>query len=93
MYLFSRAAGEWVQTRYIKAPVAVEQNDRFGDRVVLSADAGTLVVSSLDDSESRGLNGNQTNHSAEDSGALFVFSPYLACRESLGPPCRHGYHV
>jgi len=73
VYLFSRTADSWQQTRYIKAPVAIDINDRFGDSIALSSDASTLVIVSREDSAAQGIGGDQSDNSAEDSAALFVY--------------------
>jgi len=58
---------------YFKAS-NTEAQDGFGDRVVLSADGSTLAVAALDeDSGANGVNGDQADNSAAESGAVYVF--------------------
>lgn len=75
VYVFTREAGVWSQEAYVKASNAdVAGNIGFGIAVALSGDGGTLAVSAtLEDSSAVGVNGNQTNHNAERSGAVYVF--------------------
>lgn len=73
VYLFERTGSQWVQTNYIKAPFFVDSGDRFGDGIALSGDGGTLLISSREDSASQGINGDQSDNSAEGSGAVFVY--------------------
>ncbi len=49
-------------------------DDRFGYAVSLSNDGNTLAVSALrEDSNARGINGEQDNNSASDAGAVYIF--------------------
>jgi hypothetical protein len=59
---------------YVKAS-NTEQGDQFGQAVALSADGNTLAVGSLnEDSNATGVDGNQGDESAQDSGAVYVFT-------------------
>jgi len=50
-------------------------NDQFAWALSLSRDGNTLAVGShLEDSGASGLNGNQEDASAEDSGAVYVYT-------------------
>jgi CSLREA domain-containing protein len=70
-YVFVRNGTTWSQQAYLKAS-NTEANDRFGDPVSVSGD--TLVVGALnEDSNAVGVNGDQANNSALDSGAAYVF--------------------
>jgi len=71
-YLFTRDAdGLWSQQVYIKASYP-NYSDFFGNSVVLDSD--TLVISaSHEDSDSIGFEGDQSDNSAENSGAIYVF--------------------
>jgi len=72
VYVFTRIAGVWSQQAYLKAS-NTGAGDRFGAAISLSGD--TLIVgASLEDSNATGVNGNQTNNSAIDSGAVYVFT-------------------
>jgi len=70
-YVFVRDGTNWVQQAYLKAS-NTGAGDHFGERVAISGD--TIVIgASLEDSNATGVNGNQTNNSATDSGAAYVF--------------------
>jgi hypothetical protein len=72
VYVFTRAGGVWSQQAYIKAS-NTEANDAFGSSVALSND--TLAVGARqEDSNATGVNGNQSDNSAVDSGAVYVFT-------------------
>ncbi len=50
-------------------------NDQFAWALALSRDGNTLAVGShLEDSGATGLNGDQEDASAEDSGAVYVYA-------------------
>lgn len=71
VYVFERQNGQWSQAAYLKAsnPGA---NDSFGYDAAISGD--TIVVGALSEaSNATGVNGNQTDDSAEGSGAAYVF--------------------
>lgn len=71
IYVFRRSNGTWVQEAYIKAS-NTETNDWFGVPVAVSGD--TLVASAVqEDGGEMGINGNQLDNRAEDSGAIYVF--------------------
>lgn len=73
-YLFTRSSATWVQDAYIKAS-NTETADLFGSRLALSADGGTLAVSAVfEDSNAVGIDGSQTDNSADGSGAVYVFT-------------------
>ena len=73
-YVFVRSAtGTWSQQAYIKAS-NTDANDRFGGAVSVSGDGNTLVVDArFEDSNAVGINGDQTNNSTSNSGAVYVF--------------------
>jgi hypothetical protein len=71
VYVFTRSGESWVQQAYIKAS-NTESDDQFGASVDISGD--TLVVGApAEDSSSAGVNGDQANNMAMDSGAVYVF--------------------
>ncbi|WP_445908786.1 FG-GAP repeat protein [Yeosuana sp.] len=58
---------------YIKAS-NTGVDDNFGKSVSISADGNTLAIGvSNEDSSSVGINGNQTDNSAANSGAVYIF--------------------
>jgi FG-GAP repeat/Divergent InlB B-repeat domain len=72
VYVFTRTNGVWTQQAYIKAS-NTDANDFFGRSVALSAD--TLAVGAEGEASSAtGVNGNQADNSAPNSGAVYVFT-------------------
>ena len=75
-YLFVRSSstGSWNQQAYIKASNP-EEFDIFGTRVSISGDGNTLAVGAdSEDSNATGINGDQTNNDALQSGAVYVYA-------------------
>ena len=73
VYVFARQGTQWSQTSYIKASNTAER-DFFGYSVALSDDGNTLAVGALsEDSDARGLQGEQGNDDASSSGAAYLF--------------------
>jgi hypothetical protein len=71
VYVFRRTGTAWQQEAYLKAS-NTGSFDFFGTSVALSGD--TLVVGARNEtSAATGVNGNQNDNSAEDSGAVYVF--------------------
>ena len=71
-YVFTRSGVTWSQQAYLKAS-NTEQNDNFGNSLAISGD--TVVVGAYgEDSNATGVNGNQANNLASDSGAAYVFT-------------------
>jgi len=74
VYVFTRTADQWSQQAYIKPSVS-DVSDYFGYRVVLSGDGNTLAASATEeDSNATVINGSQSDNSALNSGAVYVFS-------------------
>jgi hypothetical protein len=77
-YVFVRHRTNWAQQAYLKAsntggglPGERQDGDHFGS-VAVSGD--TVVVGAYqEDSNARGVNGNQSNNSLHDTGAAYVF--------------------
>ncbi|MAB80004.1 MAG: hypothetical protein CMJ89_11685 [Planctomycetes bacterium] len=70
-YVFVREDGTWSQQAYLKASSS-GAFDRFGKSLSVSGD--TLVVGAWgEDSNATGVNGNESNEDAMDSGAAYVF--------------------
>ncbi len=77
VYIFTRQGGTWSQQAYIKASNTggVDDGDQFGHDVALDATGDTLAVGAIsEDSAGRGINGDQSDDSAAQSGAAYVFS-------------------
>jgi hypothetical protein len=73
VYVFIRNGATWSQQAYIKAS-NMDASDLFGSSVSLSDDGNWLAVGALDeDSNAKGLNGDQTDNSARGSGAVYVY--------------------
>ena len=74
VYVFTRSGGTWAQEAYVKASNS-ERADYFGASLALSADGSTLAVGSPDeDSAANGVGGDQADNSANDAGAVYVFT-------------------
>jgi hypothetical protein len=70
-YVFVRSGGTWSQQAYLKAS-NTQIDDLFGSSVAVSGD--TAVVSANgEDSNTSGVNGDQSNNLASDAGAAYVF--------------------
>lgn len=75
VYVYSRDALGWGSTPpvYIKAS-NTEFGDLFGRSVSLSADGNTLAVGAMyEDSAALGIDGDQTDNAAGDSGAVYLY--------------------
>src|SRR5206468_571351 len=70
-YVFARSGTNWSQQAYLKAS-NTGAGDEFGAAVSVCGD--TLVVGApKEDSSATGINGNQDDNSADDSGAAYIF--------------------
>jgi FG-GAP repeat protein len=73
-YLFTRTGGKWTAGAYIKGD-NTDAGDEFGSAVAISGDGHTMVFGAhQEDSAARGVNGNQADNTASDSGAAYVFA-------------------
>ena len=74
VYVFVRAAGKWSQQAYVRAFNA-RPNDQFGWALAMSRDGNTIAIGShFEDSGAKGVNGDQSDASMEDSGAVYVYT-------------------
>lgn len=74
VYVFTRTNGVWSQQAYVKAS-HTSSGAQFGEALALSLDGDTLAVgASGDHSNATGIDGNQTNFLAIQSGAAYVFT-------------------
>ena len=74
VYLYRRNAGIWMQTAYVKGS-NTRAGDQFGSSLALNRDGRILAVGAYgEDSGAKGINGNQADRSAQDSGAVYVFT-------------------
>jgi trimeric autotransporter adhesin len=72
VYVFTRSGTTWSQEAYVK-PSNTESDDTFGEAVALSG--GALAVSSpRESSNAVGIDGDQANNSAVQSGAVYLFA-------------------
>ena len=71
VYVFVRTGTTWSQQAYLKASNA-EGDDGFGWSVAASGDV-LIVGAPGEDSNARGVNQNETDNSALDAGAAYVF--------------------
>lgn len=74
VYVFARdASAAWALQARVTAG-SPDPHSRFGESVGLSADGAVLAVGALyEDSGATGVGGDETDNSAADSGAVFVF--------------------
>jgi hypothetical protein len=73
VYLFTRSGGTWTQRAYIKAS-NTHAYDEFGSSIALNRDGKILAVGAHKESSgAKGINGDQNDHSAPDSGAVYLF--------------------
>ncbi|MBK8170140.1 MAG: integrin [Sandaracinaceae bacterium] len=79
------SSGSVSQSAYIKA-TNTEAGDAFGWATALSGDGNTLAIGAPgEDSNARGIGGDQANNNATDSGAVYVY------RRSAGAWMLEGY--
>jgi trimeric autotransporter adhesin len=73
VYMFTRAGSVWSQHAYVKAS-NTEAGDAFGQSVELSADGDTLAVGThLENSAAAGINGDQSDNTASNAGAVYLY--------------------
>src|SRR5262245_15253494 len=74
VYVFVRNGSGWTQQAYIKASNAGKE-DWFGSRLAMSGDGNTIAVGAqLEDSGAKGINGKQDDESAQEAGAVYIFT-------------------
>ena len=77
VFAFRRTGGVWAQEAYLKAS-NTEGHDFFGQGVAITG--GTLVASAYwEDSVATGIDGDQTDGSAPQAGAAYVFELDSTC--------------
>jgi len=73
-YVWSRKDGKWSQQAYVKA-FNTRINDQFGWALAISRDGNTVAIGAhLEDSGAKGINGDMNDITAEDSGAVYVYT-------------------
>ena len=87
VYVFSRnSTGIWSQQSYIKASNS-GAGDQFGFSVSLSTNGNSLVVGAIgEDSNAKGVGGDQDNTDANNSGVVYFFT-----RSSTGTWSQQAY--
>jgi hypothetical protein len=74
VYLFTRDNGVWTQRAYIKGS-NTEAYDEFGSSVSLSRDGHLIAIGARgEDSGATGIDGDQSDNSVDESGAVYLFS-------------------
>lgn len=73
-YVFVKVGDHWREETYLKAPNS-DSGDSFGHAMALSADGNTWAIGApYEASAAQGIDGDQTDNSASDAGAVYVFS-------------------
>ena len=71
--VFTFAAGIWNLQAILKAS-NIEEGDGFGSAVAISDDGNVLAVAAVgEDSNATGIDGDEANNDAAESGAVYVF--------------------
>jgi hypothetical protein len=74
VYVFTRSSESWSQQAYIKASNTGAGDGFGGGSLGLSSDGNVLAVGAIhESSKSMGINGDETDNSADWSGAAYVF--------------------
>lgn len=75
VYMFERdSTDQWSQQAYVKAS-NTGAGESFGGSLALSADGSTMAVGAVfENSNARGIDGDQSDNSANSAGAVYVFS-------------------
>jgi len=73
VYVFTRNGTSWEQQAYLKASAA-DADDFFGVSIALSADGSVLAVGAEgEDGSASGINGDESDKTAYESGAVYLF--------------------
>ena len=83
VHIFIHGEEGWVQQAYVKNSNA-QQGDAFGASIALSTDGNTMVVGAIgEDSQAKGVNGNQADNSCvyPDRDRLYVLD--LTCKDAF----------
>ena len=74
VYVWVRNGNNWTEQAFLKAS-NTGQDDWFGSRLAISGDGNSLAVGAqVEDSAAKGINGKQDDDSAEEAGALYLFT-------------------
>ena len=73
VYVFTRSGSNWSQLAYVKAS-NTDEFDGFGKAIALAADGDTLAVGAdFEDSAATGINGDQSDNSLVNPGAVYLY--------------------
>ena len=89
-YVFVRSGTTWSQQAYLKAS-NTEAGDEFGRSSVAVSGDTVVIRARLEDSAATGVNGNQSDNSAVNSGAAYVFT--CSHRVALDSDGSGGYFI
>lgn len=74
VFYFAESNNSWNEEIYIK-PAIINASDTFGASVALSYDGSTLIAGApKEDSNSTGIDGNESNNTEEDNGAAYIYN-------------------
>ena len=74
VFVFTKNGGQWAQQAYVKSS-NIRENDQFGLRMALGDDGNMLVAGApLQSGGGRGVDSDQSDMSAPQSGAVYVFT-------------------
>jgi len=74
-YVFARNGDSWTQQARLESSVFRKSDDFFGLSVAISSDGSTAAVGALrEDSAATGINGDEDDNSASNSGAVYVYT-------------------
>ena len=74
VYFYTRTGTTWTQRAYIKG-ANTDAGDEFGSAVALNGDGRIMAIGAHnEDSGAKGVNGDPNDNSADDSGAVYIFT-------------------
>jgi hypothetical protein len=75
VYVYTRTGSTWSTLPARLTAASAGSGDDFGDTVALSGDGSLLAVgATLEDSKATGVDGDASDNSASDSGAVYLFA-------------------
>ncbi len=85
VYVFVRNGTTWTQQANFKAS-NTGKNDWFGVKLAVSGNGNTVAVGATnEDSNAKGINGNQADDSANEAGAVYLFQKQRQRRGRRSP--------
>ncbi|QEY18502.1 hypothetical protein D0C16_22500 [Cellvibrio sp. KY-GH-1] len=83
VHIFIRREDGWMQQAYLKNSNA-QQGDAFGASIAFSTDGNTLVIGAIgEDSQAKGVNGNQADNSCYYQGNDGLYVLDLGCEDAF----------